>query len=108
MTVASRIREKLVLQLEPQHLEVYDESGNHNVPVGSESHFRVVVISERFTGQTRLHRHRSVNAALRDELAGPVHALAIDALTPEEWSLRGEQAGTSPDCLGGDGSLPRR
>ncbi|MEM6706118.1 MAG: BolA family protein [Acidobacteriota bacterium] len=108
MVIATRIREKLETALEPTTLQVLNESGNHNVPAGSESHFRVVVVSEAFAGKGRLQRHRAINGALKEELDGPVHALAIDAWTPDEWAERGELAGQSPDCLGGDGSLPAR
>ena len=51
-----------------------------------ESHFRVVVVSEAFQGKSLVERHRRINAVLKDELAGPVHALAIRALTPAEAS----------------------
>ena len=108
MIVSNTIREKLEKAFNPQVLEVLNESGNHNVPAGSESHFRVVVITEGFSGKGRLQRHRAILATLRDEIDGPVHALAIDAFTPEEWSARGGEANKSPDCLGGDGSLPPR
>ena len=106
MQVSLTIQSKLESEFEPAILEVLDESGNHNVPPGSENHFRVVVVSPLFEGQGRLQRHRSVMRTLQEELAGPVHALAIDAWTPAEWAERGEQRGQSPDCLGGDGSLP--
>lgn len=94
------IEEKLGARFGPDRLEVLDESGNHNVPPGAESHFRVTVVSDGFSGQSLLARHRAINATLADELAGQVHALAIHAYTPEEWRARN---GTpeSPPCLGG-------
>lgn len=55
---------------------------------GGESHFNLTLISSAFEGLGRLARQRAVNAALREELAGPVHALSIRALTPQE--ARGE------------------
>ena len=82
-------------------LEVLNESRMHNVPPKAETHFRVVVVSSRFEGATRLRRHRVVHGALAEELAGPVHALAIDAFTPAEWRARGESRSLSPDCRGG-------
>jgi BolA protein len=51
---------------------------------GGESHFNLVIVSSNFEGQSRLLRQRAVNALLREELAGPVHALSIKALTPAE------------------------
>ncbi len=95
------IRAKLEAATGAEVLEVLNESGMHNVPPKAETHFRVVVVSSRFEGATRLRRHRLVHGALADELAGPVHALAIDAWTPAEWRARGESRSLSPDCRGG-------
>jgi BolA protein len=83
-------------------------------PTGSETHFKVVVISERFRdARTPISRHRLVNDALKEEVAtdGPVHALSIVAMTPEKWQERvdkGEVVGPSPNCRGGDGALPKK
>ena len=80
------------------HLEVVNESGNHNVPDGSESHFKVVLVSERFDGMRLVARHRLVNQTLAGELAGPVHALALHTYTAEEWRARYQDAPMSPPC----------
>ena len=85
----------------PTVLEVINESGNHNVPPGSETHFKVVVVSEAFTGQSPVARHRAVNKALAAQLSGGVHALSIQALTPNQWAERGGVVPDSPPCLGG-------
>ncbi len=84
-----------------QHLEVINESHRHNVPPGSESHFKVVLVGDAFDGMKLLERHRLVNRLLADELAGGVHALAIHAWTPDEWRARTGGAPMSPPCLGG-------
>jgi BolA protein len=94
------LRQKLQVSLQPEHLEVLDESSNHNVPAGSETHFRVLVVTEQFVGTSRLARHRAIHRALQQDLAGGVHALAIDAWTPQEWAARSAPS-TSPQCLGG-------
>lgn len=104
MTIQTSIERKVGEALAPSHLEVIDESGNHNVPPGSESHFRVVVVSEQFDGERDVARHRRVNAVLAEELAGPVHALALHTYTHEEWQARGA-APESPACRGGDGTF---
>ena len=104
--IGDRINEKLAAALAPEHLEVVNESGNHNVPAGSETHFKVVVVSAAFEGQRLLARHRRVNAALADELAGGVHALAIHAYTAAEWRKRFGAAPMSPPCLGGHARSP--
>ena len=103
MTVHQTIEKKLADALQPQHLEVINESGMHSVPPGSETHFKVVVVSPAFEGLGLVDRHRRVNEALRDELRTGVHALSIRALTPAQWGESGESqpAFTSPPCLGG-------
>ena len=89
--VEQRIREKLTDALEPVALEVMNESHLHQHHAGSpetgESHFRVKIVSVAFEGKTRLARHRAVNEVLAEELAGPVHALAIVAKAPGEQAL---------------------
>lgn len=100
MTVQQTITQKLTIALQPLHLDVINESGSHHVPAGSETHFKLVIASLRFEGQSRVQRHRRVYDILAEELAGGVHALAIHTYTPEEW--QGSQAvPASPDCLGG-------
>lgn len=103
-----RIERKLADALDPEHLEVVNESGNHNVADGSETHFKVVVVAQAFEGERLLKRHRLVNSALAEELAGGVHALAMHTYTAAEWRERFGSAPMSPPCLGGDGSLPAR
>ncbi len=89
MTVAETIRTKLVAALRPERLVIKDEShlhaGHAGARDGGESHFRVLVVSPLFESQPPVARQRAVNAALKDELAGPVHALALKTLTPAEF-----------------------
>ena len=100
MNVQETIERKLG-DLEPLHLEVTNESANHNVPSGAESHFKVVIVSTRFDDMRLIDRHRLINEALAQELAGPVHALAIHAYTEANWQSRFGEAPMSPPCLGG-------
>ncbi len=100
MSVEDEITEKLQLALNPVHLEVTNESHMHNVPPGSESHFKVVVVSDEFNGKLLIARHRLINKALAEELAGPIHALALHTLTAQEWAEKGS-APESPPCMGG-------
>jgi len=87
-SIAERITRKLTEAFAPQQLEVIDESHQHHGHggwrEGGETHFRVHIVSDAFTGKTRLERHRLVNAALTQELADRVHALAIAAKAPGE------------------------
>lgn len=96
------LRDKLLHQLQPSHLEVINESANHNVPPGSESHFKVVVVSEAFAGKSLIARHRLINEILADELKNKIHALALHTYTETDWNERTHQAPLSPPCRGGD------
>jgi len=102
MSVRSTIEAKVRAALQPIHLEILDETGRHSVPAGSESHFRLRVVSRAFDGQGLVERHRAVNRVLAAELGGSIHALALETLTPEEWVARGGVVHQSPPCLGGD------
>ena len=86
--VADRIRRKLDAALQPTRLEIVDDSHRHaghsHAPEGGESHFNVEIVSGAFAGQNRVARQRRIYAILAEELAGPVHALALPALTPDE------------------------
>jgi BolA protein len=88
MTVARTIRDKLSQALAPSHLEVVDDSARHaghaGARDGGESHFNVLVVSDRFAGLSRVARQRLVYDLLREELAGPVHALSLVARAPGE------------------------
>ncbi|HEB66933.1 MAG TPA: BolA family transcriptional regulator [Gammaproteobacteria bacterium] len=99
MSNQASIEQKLQSALAPVHLEVVNESHMHNVPPGSESHFKVVVVSAAFDGKMLVARHRMVNEILAEDLQR-IHALALHTYTPEEWAERG-QAPQSPPCQGG-------
>lgn len=98
--VERTIRTKLANVFKPDHLEVHNESHMHAVPPGSESHFRVLVVSSQFQGLPLIQRHRLVNEALKEELRSCVHALAIQAKTPDQWGSD-PTLGKSPSCMGG-------
>ena len=101
MNVHETIEQKISKALSPNHLQVINESHMHNVPPGSESHFKLVVVTDTFSGVPRVRRHQTVNGILKDELAGPIHALSMETLTMEEWERKGGVVRESPDCLGG-------
>jgi BolA family transcriptional regulator, general stress-responsive regulator len=88
MSLQSRMREKLMIELRPTRLDLVNEShlhaGHQGSPGTGESHFRVLIVSEAFAGKSRLERHRLVNKILSEELSGGVHALAIKACAPGE------------------------
>jgi BolA protein len=95
------IRTKLSSALDPLHLDVENESRMHSVAPGSETHFKVLVVSPAFAGQSPVERHRRVNALLREEFSSGLHALTLRAMTPEEWERQGGAGFQSPPCLGG-------
>ncbi len=99
--VQQSIERDLEAAFSPALLEVADESGMHSVPAGSESHFRVVVVSDSFEGQPLVRRHRRVNQALKAQLDAGLHALSIVALAPAQYEQRHGVLPDSPRCRGG-------
>ena len=86
MELSSEIRERLSA-LEPSLVELLDESGRHVGHAGAAaggSHFKLVVVSPRFAGRDKLSRHRMIYAALGTLMQRDIHALAIQALAPDE------------------------
>ncbi len=101
MTMQQTITHKIETGFAPAHLEVINESHMHNVAPGSESHFKLVIVSDRFHGEGRVKRHQAVNSALAEELGGGIHALSLLTLTPDEWRARNGDVPASPECRGG-------
>ncbi len=99
--VQQAIEVKLNAELQPTLLEVVNESHMHSVPPNSETHFKVVVVSDQFDGKRSVARHQMIYKTLADEIAGPVHALAIHTYTNEEWQRNGAASPDSPTCRGG-------
>lgn len=101
MNRSARIQDKVAAEFSPLHLEVIDESRMHNVPEGAESHFKLIVVSERFAEHKLVGRHRLLNRLLADEFDSGLHALALHTWTPEEWFEKGGAVPASPQCMGG-------
>ena len=89
--IRERIEEKLRAAFQPVFLEVVDESYRHNVPAGSESHFKVVLVSDRY---------RMIYSTLAEELSTTVHALALHTYTIKEWEGLQDTVFASPPCRG--------
>lgn len=100
MNVQDQIESELASVLSPSILQVVNESHQHSVPANSETHFKVVIVSESFVGMRKVARHQQVYSALTAQLEGPVHALALHTYTPEEWQQH-ESTPDSPNCMGG-------
>jgi BolA protein len=102
MNVKTFITDTLNAALEPDYLMVEDESHQHNVPEGAQSHFKVTIVSAAFEGKRLIQRQRMVNGLLSEALQGPVHALAQHTFTLEEWQKRQGNVAASPNCMGGE------
>ena len=92
MTTSERvekIRQALHASLAPVSLQIRDDSARHAGHPGAREggHFSVIVVSEQFAGRTRMQRHQLVYSAVADLMRTDIHALSIDARTPQEQSL---------------------
>ncbi len=96
-----QITDKLNQSFAPDYLEVVDESGQHNVPPGSESHFKVTIVASEFRRLGLVKRHQAVYSALSELMEDGIHALALHTLSPEEWQAKKSPVAESPPCLGG-------
>jgi stress-induced morphogen len=97
------IERQLNRVFQPEFLRVENESHNHSVPAGSESHFKLVLVSSQFSGKRQVQRQQAVYAALAEALAAGVHALAMHTYSPEEWQQA--KVPESPACMGGSKKL---
>ena len=77
MVHPTELRERLLAAFPQATVEVYDLTG-------TQDHYQVQVVSEKFAGLPTLQRHRLVYAPLKDILGGALHALALDTRTPAE------------------------
>lgn len=104
MSMETRIRSRLTDALAPVHLELENESHKHNVPPGSESHWKAIIVSDAFAGKRLVQRQRLVYGALQAELSGGIHALSMKTMTVQEWEDQGGAAThQTPPCRGGTG-----
>ncbi|XP_060813627.1 DNA-binding transcriptional regulator BolA [Bombus pascuorum] len=101
-SVEFSIKKKLTDSLNPSYIEIINESYMHNVPKGSETHFKVIVVSDKFKDIPLIKRHRMINKLLQSELEGGVHALSIIAKTLDQWKEKSTIT-PSPACRGGFG-----
>ncbi|WP_413578092.1 BolA family protein [Bdellovibrio sp. HCB290] len=108
MNREARIFESLTSALSPSILEIENESHMHSGP-GSETHYKVLIVSSLFEGKSRIDRQRSVNDVLKTEFNNGLHALTQKALTPAEFDLQKDALNfISPECRGGSKRLPKQ
>lgn len=101
MGMKESIFRKLDESLRNDFIAVTDESHLHNTPPGTESHFKVVIVSEEFQDKMPVKRHQLVYALLATELREQIHALALHTYTADEWQSKDQKAPATPDCRGG-------
>ena len=96
-SMGDRIEARLLAALSPERLALTNESHQHNVPKGSESHWNLIIVSVSFAGKNAVARQRAVYGALKEEMQQGIHALTMKALTP----AGGEVENPAPPCMGG-------
>lgn len=100
--VQNTITQKLEAGIRCDFLSVQNESHGHSVAKGSETHFKVTMVSDEFAELNRVKRHQKIYSLLAEELQAGVHALALHLYTPAEWLEKQEQSPESPKCMGGN------
>lgn len=101
MSRQERLHDALFVELNPDILLIEDESGQHHVPSGAESHYKIVAVSTHFNTLNRVARHRLVNSLVSQEFSKGLHALSLHLFTPEEWLTRTTDVQDSPKCRDG-------
>ena len=101
MSMQETVSQKLNSELSPLFIQIENESHMHNVPPNSETHFKVVLVTEQFQGKLPVKRHQMVYKLLADEMQAGIHALALHTYTPDEWQQRQQNSPDSPNCMGG-------
>ena len=96
MNVQNKIDKLLREKINISELIILNDSYKHNVPLNSESHFNVQIVSDDFKDLSQIQRHKKVYKAV-ECLLTEIHALSITAVTTSEFkespSLR-----DTPDC----------
>tara|TARA_B100000575_G_C22702411_1_gene424517 strand:+ start:81 stop:380 length:300 start_codon:yes stop_codon:yes gene_type:complete len=97
MSVEKKIEHTIIDNFDLSHLEVINESHMHSGP-NTDSHFKVVLVSDEFKDVKLVQRHRRINELLKYELENGVHALSLHLFTKDEWKEKEEYVKDSPPC----------
>lgn len=101
MKLETSMREKVEKAFAPSYFEIENESHKHHRPAGSETHFRLVIVSDKFEGVSRVERQRQVAALFDQERDQGLHALSQRVMTEKEWSaVKDNFEMKSPTCRG--------
>lgn len=98
MTRKQRIYNILSSTMKFDFLEITNNSSQHRVPEGSETHFQITLVSDSFQAISRIERSRKIHHLLNSELNSGLHALSLNLYTPEEWEKRNHQTASTPPC----------
>ena len=101
MKMQMQIDQRIKDEVNVHHMTLENESYMHNVPEGSESHFKLVLVADVFEGKRLVQRHQFVYNVLKEEMTG-IHALAMHLYSIKEWEGRNAIAPSSPKCHGGE------
>lgn len=99
--IQEQIEQRINDSIDVHFMTLENESGMHNVPVGSESHFKLVLVSDVFENKRLVQRHQLIYSILSNEMPH-FHALAMHLYTCQEWDDRTKSAPISPQCQGGE------
>ncbi len=90
--ITQQLEHALTRAFQPIHLEIRNDSHKHashrEAPNTGDSHFHITLVSQKFESMSRVHRHRLVYESIADLIEGPIHALAIQTMTPDEWQQK--------------------
>jgi len=100
MSIAAKIEELVKLGINAQEFYLENESHMHS-GTATESHFKLIVVSDDFAGKRAVARHQSIYALVAILMNNPIHALALHLFTVQEWSVKEDKQLLSPKCLGG-------
>lgn len=96
--IQQSIEEKILKAYDPEFWAVVNESHMHSAPLGHESHFKVLIVSDSFQGMNRVKRQQQVFQLLDSERLAGIHALSMRLLTVQEYSQNGADGFQSPSC----------
>ena len=101
MNRQQKIESMVNAELDVAFIELVNESHNHSVPENSETHFKLILVSDDFKGKSKVARHQKVYGAVGTLMQEGLHALALHTYTSEEWEQTQQKTPASPNCMGG-------
>ena len=100
MSKQQELTTRLTAQFSPAFIDVQNESYMHSSGRGADSHFKVVLVSDKFVGLSKVARHRLIYQFLGQDLQAGIHALALHLYSLQEWQALNQSFPKSPNCLG--------